>query len=217
MLAYVKASIKHILLKRKFSNSVFYSDVRVDGISHISKDCVLYGGVCISDSTIGDRSYIQKNSTIHSTSVGNYCSIASNVTIGLANHPINMVSTSPVFYDSSQPLPFFFTDQKLTENILPRTIIESDVWIGQGVMIKAGVCVGVGAVLGAGAVVVKDVAPYSIVCGCPAKHIRWRFDEKIRSGLIDSKWWALDDGALARLAQSFIDPKEMLVNYDRNN
>lgn len=211
MLTWIKSIIRSFLLRRKFPNSVIYQGVSIDKLSQISKDSVLFQNVGVSDSFVGARTYIQKNSIITSVDIGRFCSIASNVTIGLADHPINMVSTSPVFYDNTQPLPFFFTSQKHSDKIVPRTTIGSDVWIGQGVMIKAGVNVGVGSVIGAGAVVVKDVKPYSVVAGVPAKHIKWRFDAQTRSQLITSNWWNYEDKKLIKLASLFPVPSQFLA------
>ncbi|WP_300181510.1 CatB-related O-acetyltransferase [uncultured Aliivibrio sp.] len=217
MLTWLKGRINFFLLKRRFIDCVIYNGVTVDKQSFISNDCVLFQHVTIVNSNIGDRSYIQKNSVISSTCIGKYCSIASNVTIGLASHPLNMVSTSPIFYDNSQPLPYFFTDKVSYEENCPKTIIDSDVWIGQGAIIKAGIHIGVGAVIGAGAVVVKDVEPYSIVGGCPSVHLKWRFEEPIRTALVNSKWWDLDDEQLALLTPLFIQPSKLLtaLNQDK--
>tara|TARA_B100001059_G_C17836643_1_gene588594 strand:+ start:2672 stop:3325 length:654 start_codon:yes stop_codon:yes gene_type:complete len=211
MLTWVKDRIKLVLLKRRFIDSVIYDGVIVDEKSYISKDCVLFKNVIVVNSNVGDRSYVQQNSVILSTSIGKYCSIAGNVTIGLASHPLNMVSTSPIFYDNTQPLPYFFTNKVNYEENCPKTIIDSDVWIGQGAIIKAGIHIGVGAVIGAGAVVVKDVEPYSIVGGCPSVHLKWRFEETIRTALVNSKWWDLDDEQLTLLAPLFIDPSKLLT------
>lgn len=78
-------------------------------------------------------------------------------------------------------------------NLNKRTIIENDVWIGEGVIIKSGVRIGTGAVVAMGAVVTNDVEPYSIVGGVPAKLIRKRFDESTVIHLLDSKWWEQSD------------------------
>ena len=89
-----------------------------------------------------------------------------------------------------------------TDN-LPRTIIGNDVWIGTNVLIKSGVTVGTGAVVGAGAVVTKDVPPYAVVCGVPAKVIKYRFPEEVCAKLLASEWWNMSDEDLKAAAHSF--------------
>ncbi len=159
---------------------------------------------------------MQSNTKCYFSDIGKYCSIGSNVTIGLASHLTNTISTSPIFYDCSQPLPFFLTKRALnTKLLIQKTVIEHDVWIGQGVMIKAGVTIGLGAVIGAGAVVVKDVEPYSIVGGVPARHIKYRFDEEIRELLLDSKWWDLDEKILEKFSEYFDNPLEFVEKLKR--
>ena len=153
---------------------------------------------------------MQSGSVICNTEVGSFCSIASNVYVGLAAHPMHMVSTSPVFYDKSQPLPKFMMDRIIFSEALPRTTISSDVWIGHGVIIKAGISIGVGAVIGAGSVVTKSVAPYMIAAGNPCREIRSRFSEDIVNGLLQSEWWTRSDGELMDLAYLFVDPLKFL-------
>jgi acetyltransferase-like isoleucine patch superfamily enzyme len=211
MLSFIKTYIKYKLLKKKFKNSVIHFGAAVDDLSFLSQDTVLFRDTVIQKSTIGKRTYIQKNSVITCAVIGNYCSIASDVHIGLANHPTSMVSTSPVFYDNSQPLPFFFAQNKFSDDLLPRTLIGSDVWIGQGVIIKSGLKIGNGAIIAAGAVVTSDVENYSVVGGVPAKHIKWRFSAEVRDALASSEWWSLDDDLLKRLSPFFKDP-EILIS-----
>lgn len=210
MLSLIKSYIKRYLLKKKFKNSVIHLGVHVDSLSHLSQDTVLFRNTLIQNSTIGKRTYIQKNSIVICAKVGNYCSIASDVHIGLANHPTDMVSTSPIFYDSVHPLPFFFTTDKYEEDIFPQTTIGADVWIGQGALIKSGVEVGVGAIIAAGAVVTSNVENYSIVGGVPAKHIKWRFPKEIRDALVSSVWWSLDDPLLKQLTPLFKEPNKLI-------
>ena len=120
------------------------------------------------------------------------------------------VSTHPAFYDPSQPLPRFFVTETVYKVSLPRTIIGSDVWIGQNVLIRAGVTIGIGAVIGAGSVVTKDIEPYSIAVGVPARHVRYRFDEATRVALLSSRWWTWDDLKLQRLAIHFAKPLDFI-------
>jgi len=210
MIRWLKNSIKLFMLKRKFSTSTLHFGVKINKKCQLGKNSVIFSNTVLINSTIGDYSYIQKNSEVVNTEIGKFCSIASGVSIGLANHPTHLLSTSPIFYDNSQPLPFFFTDKKYQVTPPPKTIIASDVWIGQGAMIKAGVRVGIGAVVGAGAVVTKDVKPYSIVAGVPARHVKYRFDELLREDLVESKWCELKDEELIKLAVYFDKPSDFL-------
>lgn len=206
----IKKIIRQYQMKKKFRDTVFHEYALVNKSSKLAAYTVLFRNVQLIDVCIGGYTYIQENSKVYNATIGSFCSIASNVTIGLASHPTNRVSTHPVFYDNTQPLPSFFTDKNKYENNLPRTNIGADVWIGQGAMIKAGVDIGVGVVIGAGAVVTKNVEPYSIVAGVPAKVIRMRFEKRICEKLFTSQWWMLGDSKLEKLSPYFNNPEEML-------
>lgn len=210
MIDYIKSKIKYNLLVKKFSNSKIYFGTSIDKNCKLGKYSIVFKNTVLINSTLGAFSYIQKNSEIVNTKIDKFCSIASNVTIGLANHPTNLVSTNPTFYDNTQPLMFTFAKGIEYESLSEVTTIESDVWIGQNAMIKSGVTIGVGAVVGAGAVVTKDVEPYSIVAGVPAKHIKYRFEKDIRERLLASKWWEFDEKKLTILAPYFNQPEIFL-------
>ena len=212
MIRYFKESVNYLLSKRRFPQSKMHKGSSVDANSKLGENSTIFSGVILQSSIVGDYSYIQSRSILVHAVIGKFCSIASDVQIGLAAHPTSMVSTSPVFYDNTQPLPNFFIKEKKFSDTFPKTIISSDVWVGQGALIKAGIVIGVGAVVGAGAVVTKDVKSYSIVGGVPAKHIRYRFEKEIREELMASKWWDLDQEKLTNLAKDFSDPVEFLKN-----
>jgi acetyltransferase-like isoleucine patch superfamily enzyme len=207
----LKSYLRCWKLSKRFPDSRVYQGASVDDASVIGKYVVLFQNVILQNTTVAEHSYIQKNTTLLNTQVGRFCSIAQDVCIGPINHPINMVSTSPVFYDKDQPLPFFYVDHddfRVDEAIF--TVIEADVWIGQGAMIMPGVTVGVGAVIGAGSIVTKNVEPYSVSAGVPARHIKWRFSETTREGLINSQWWTFNEEKLASLSPVFNEPNAFL-------
>lgn len=144
-----------------------------------------------ADSFIGKSLDIKEWSEGASLSIGQFTSIAHNVTIFLGgNHRTDWITTFPFGHINNQDFG--------SENIVghPATkgdvVIGNDVWIGDGATIFSGVTIGDGAVIAARSVVVKNVAPYSIVAGNPARHIRFRFDENIRTLLIELRWWDLE-------------------------
>ena len=127
-------------------------------------------------SVIGDYCWINKNVGINKVVMGNYCSIASQVLIGGMEHPIDKVSTSTLLNDSE--------DCKSQT-----TTIGHNVWIGSQSVIKQGVTIGNGAVVGAHSFVNKDVPPYAIVVGSPAKVIKYRFEENVVNEIEGTHFW----------------------------
>lgn len=196
--------------RARFPKSVIYPGAELTDDSSMGEHAVLFPGASLQNARMGHFSYAAGRALISNADVGPFCSIASEVVIGLAAHPTHMASSSPVFYDPAQPLPRFFTRERLFTETLPRTQIGADVWIGQRAMVRAGVTVGTGAVIGAGAVVTRDVAPYSIVVGIPAKPIRSRFNDELCCRLLATRWWELDAAQLERLAPCFSDPESLL-------
>lgn len=168
---------------------------------------VLFQDVVLVNSTLGDHTYVQKGSTICNAKIGKFCSIAANVTIGPGIHKIDAVSTHPAFYLKDTPLLKVFVKDDL---FIPfkLTTVGHDVWIGVNAVLIDGVTIGTGAIIASGAVVTKDVPPYAIFGGIPAKLIRYRFSEQIRSKLLESEWWDWPDSVLEKEFSSFVDVKE---------
>ena len=169
----------------------------------------------IHSSRIGAFSYMT-DGYAYNTVIGRYCSIGRAVNIGQGNHPTSWLSTNPFQYEESLRFKCgedFPSREDYMSYSIPKenrklalgairkgkTIIGNDVWIGHGVIITAGVTVHDGAVLAAGAVVTKDVPPYAVVAGVPAKVVKYRFDEATVSALLASKWWRYAPWDLADL------------------
>lgn len=211
LLRMLRADLRERAQRHRFPQAVLHADGVLDATSTLGRHTVLFTGARLVDAQVGDYSYVQARTQVFNAEIGAYCSIAAEVVIGLVDHPTHFISSSPVFYDSTQPLPCFFVDAPLAAARLPRTVVGADVWIGQRAMIKAGVCVGVGAVIGAGALVTRDVPPYAIVVGTPARVLRRRFDDALCDRLMASQWWGRDAAELARLRDCFADPAAFLA------
>lgn len=126
--------------------------------------------------------------------IGRFCNIAPGVTIGMGEHPLTYLSTHNFQYEKGFGFGFWEEAANFKTKTVPlpskeNPSIGNDVWIGANVTILKGVIIGDGAVIGAGSVVTKNVAPYEIVGGIPAKHIRFRFDPEIIERLLAIQWW----------------------------
>lgn len=147
----------------------------------------------VGNISLGDYSYISgPGSYIEEAVIGKYCSIARQVVIGVSGHNYEWVTTSPIITSTE----YGFVDKSVPEPQKSIPIIGNDVWIGMNVIIMRGVNIGHGAVIAAGSVVTRDVAPYSIVGGVPAKHLRFRFTEKQIEELLKIKWWDWDESKI---------------------
>ena len=218
MISCFKRWIKLVKAKRKFKNVHFGAGVNI-GRNAIFEGYNVLGKRVIFDGYCGRGSYIGENSTVYGK-VGRFCSIGSCVTTLRGTHPLNFVSTNPSFYSTAGQNDLClvkenkFTEQKYADaEFQYPVVIGNDVWIGHGALILCGVSVGDGAVIGAGAVVTKNVEPYTIVAGNPAKEIRKRFDENTVAQLIDLRWWDKDLEWLSGNADYFSDIKKFLKNF----
>jgi phosphonate metabolism protein (transferase hexapeptide repeat family) len=142
------------------------------------------------DSTLGDYSYIERDSEAIYTDIGKFCAIAAHCRINALNHPAGRVSQHKITYRPNE----YFAGAKLDKafrqsRIEARVGIGHDVWIGHGAIVLPGVKIGHGAVIAAGAVVTKDVPPHAIVAGVPARFLKWRFPPAISTRIIALAWW----------------------------
>ncbi|MDO4599057.1 MAG: CatB-related O-acetyltransferase [[Ruminococcus] gnavus] len=162
--------------------------------SVVERRAAICKGVRFYRSCIGKYSYVGNNTFITNTHIGNFTSISGECYIGGTSHPIHWVSTSSVFHKWKNILHKNFSDFEY--DIFQETQIGNDVWIGQGAKIKAGVKIHDGAVIGMGSVVTKNVGPYEVWGGNPAKCIKKRFDEDTIERLLAKEWWNWDDSTI---------------------
>lgn len=155
-------------------------NTRLEGSNEVRRDCY------VTDSILGYGSTISHGTVVKNTQMRKFSGLSWGVSVGGKNHNYRRATTvsdyqfGRIFHGSSEIIPSKFED----------TIIGNDVWVGNGAIILRGIKIGDGAVVGAGAVVTKDVEPYTIVAGCPAKPIKMRYDnEKYIEELLEIKWW----------------------------
>lgn len=180
------------------------------------------GNVNISDTLIGFGSYIIGGNAGNGI-IGRFTSIGSNFKVIDADHPLNHVSTFPGFYKTKN------TDIFIIGNNIPineRRLckdgksfnIGSDVWIGDNVSVRGGVTISDGAVIGANSFVTKDVPPYAVVGGIPARIIKFRFNEQVINSLLDIKWWDWTIDKIVRESKYFDNIEEFIkrnINKDK--
>lgn len=177
----------------------------------------IHHGVYVEYSTIGDYSYLQEHVSVADTTIGKFVAIASTVRIGPPDHPMDRVSQHrftyvPEYYWPGETRDHAFFAKRRSE----RCTIGNDVWIGHSVTVLAGITVGNGAVLAAGAVVTRDVAPYTIVAGVPARVVRRRFPEDIAVRIERLAWWDWPDDAIRRANRDVRDlsAEAFLAKYE---
>lgn len=166
--------------------------------SFIDKTSSIGAGSLFLNSNIDRHSFCGYDCTIINANIGSFCSISNNCQIGGASHTINWVSTSPVFLKNKDQIKKKYSLHEYDS--FKNTIIGHDVWVGAGCHIKAGVKIGTGSVIGMGSIVTKDIPPYEIWGGNPAKFIRKRFDKTVSEKLLISEWWNFEDTKIEKLS-----------------
>jgi acetyltransferase-like isoleucine patch superfamily enzyme len=207
---WISATVALARLKQKHPSCRFYPGSSVDERSVLGNYNVIFGHTTIINSRLGDHTFVQKDSVVINADIGKFCSIASHVSIGLGQHPLNWVSSHPAFYSASQPLARTFSTDERFDPFALRTTVGNDVWIGQGAMVMDGTRIGTGAVVAAGAVVTKDIPEYAVAAGMPAKVVKYRFDEGTIGQLIESRWWDMPEEWLRTHCHLFEAPRKLI-------
>lgn len=174
-------------------------------------------GTKLAETQMDDYSYISEHGDVIYTSIGKFCSIAAFVRINPGNHPHWRASQSHFTYRAS-----YYFDGEADEDAFfdwrrsNGVSIGHDVWIGHGVVVMSGVTIGTGAILGSGAVVTKDVAPYEIAVGVPAKPLRRRFAEPVAERMQALAWWDWNHDRLHAALPDFraLSPEAFLEKYE---
>ena len=209
-------------LKLNFNSDIEIGhETKVRG-ARLSKN-VRIGSHCnIQRGGVKSFSYMGDYCELPQVEIGKFCSIAAHVTLAAGNHPMNYVSTSPYTYSTIRnsftkkqlyTQEFFYTD----ENHEYLCKIGNDVWIGTGATLVCGskaLNIGDGAVIAAGSVVTKDVPPYAVVAGCPAKILRYRFSDETIAEMEKEKWWDKDEDWICESVEKFSDPSGLFARED---
>jgi phosphonate metabolism protein (transferase hexapeptide repeat family) len=158
----------------------------------------------LNEVTMGDYSYVVNDGQITYTTIGKFCSIAAMIRINPGNHPMHRATQAHFTYRASA----YFRGESDDADFFAwrrehHCTIGHDVWLGHGAIVLPGRNIGTGAVIAAGAIVTKDVAPYTIVAGNPARPVRRRFSEAVQDGLMDLAWWNWDHEMLRQALPDF--------------
>jgi len=198
----------------------FFKDISLlaywDNTSTFTRYTSLQRKAKLLHSHVGRHSRICINTELLFTSVGNFSIIARNCVVGLGAHPTNTISPHSIFYKKNRWKWHndWYKDTGFRESEKPVTI-GNGVWIGIQCLILDGVTIGDGAIVAAGSVVTKDVPPFAVVGGGPAKVLKYRFSEDVIKRLQEIKWWNLPDEEITRVKDLFHIPNPTLEDLDK--
>lgn len=202
----IKCAYKRFLLRKKkviFERKCQISlDSEFEGCNRIGQETNFAGH-------IGFASYIGDHCRI-TAKIGRYCSISPRVVTVRGSHPTSRwASTHPAFFSPKKQCGMTFVSETKYQEMKPIIQIGNDVWIGDSVLIMDGIVIGDGAIIAAGAVVTKNVEPYAIVGGVPAKLIRYRFEPETIRKLLELCWWNRPLGWIQKQAENFAEVEKL--------
>lgn len=217
----IRKKIKYYYIKKKLEKRyIFLKDNVKLKKSEIEGRNTVGNDVNIEKTVVGFGTYIGNYSELPECKIGKYCSIGMRVKAIIGEHPIHYVSTHPFSYSNiKKKVKFDYSDRvnwDYSKKAFERfnIVIGNDVWLGDDVKILNGVKIGDGAVVAAGALVTKDVEPYSVMVGIPAKKIKDRFEKEEIEKLLKIKWWDRDEKWIEKNVALFSDVKEFIKRVE---
>lgn len=165
--------------------------------------------VVLREVTVGDYSYFERHAEAIYTTIGKFCSIAANTRINALEHPMERLTTHKVSYRPNEYFRYLGVDGDFRERRRAKPVtVGNDVWIGHGAVIMPGVSIGNGAVIGANAVVTRDVGPFEVAAGVPAKRLKMRFPAEVVARIEALAWW---DWPAERLFEAIPDMQRLSI------
>lgn len=219
----LKKIISRMIIKFRWRGKCrFMDDAIADRKSLFEGRNYLSEGTKVVNSYFGYASGTGSECFLKDVEIGRYVCIARDVRTVIGAHPSSkFVSIHPAFYSTTQQWGFTYIKEnrfevnKRIDKIRNISVqIGNDVWIGESVRILEGITIGDGAIIGAGTVVTKNIPPYAIVGGTPAKIIRYRFSEELIEKLMQLKWWDKDEEWIKKNAYLFDDAEKLLANHN---
>ncbi len=199
--------------KRQFPGVIVGSLAYASSDCELEAPCRIWERTTLLSSNLGKHSYCGNGTILIHATVGRFCSIGNEAILGTWSHPTDLVSTYPGFYSDNQHTINIRRDINIQE-INPVTI-GNDVWIGHRAIIVGGITVGDGAIIASGAVVTKDIEPYAIVGGVPARVLKKRFPQATIDRLLELLWWDSDEETLRKYSELFGDPEAFVEHFNK--
>jgi acetyltransferase-like isoleucine patch superfamily enzyme len=207
----VRAYFRWLRTWRQYPTTRIAQSALIAGPCKFGEYVTIFPDAEVIASEIGGYSYVGRRAMVHHCKIGRFCSIAPNAILSGYEHPSkDWVSTSPVFYSTKSRNDrgvSFATRDSFEETV--ETHIGNDVWIGYGAIVLHGIEIADGAIVGAGAVVTKNVAPYEVVGGIPARAIRKRFTDADIAWLLRAQWWNQSEDWLRSNVDLFTDINQL--------